>query len=439
MGGTDVTLTIERLLVDDLRFPTSRERHGSDAMNRDPDYSAAYVTLATNTPLQGHGLVFTLGRGNEICAAAVAALRPLVEGRTLDEIVSQFAMFWRELTQETQLRWLGPEKGVVHMATAAIVNAVWDLWAKQQGKPLWQLVCDLSPEQLVSCIDFRYLTDELTPDDATDILSSRLSTRQQRIEILRQQGYPAYTTSAGWLGYDDEYLRQRCRAAIADGWQSFKVKVGANLDQDRHRLRIVRSEIGPDRILMLDANQIWDVDQAIAWTRELSEFQPLWIEEPTCPDDILGHAKIARAVHPIGVATGEAAQNRVLFKQLLQAQAIRYCQLDSCRLAGVNEVLAVMLLAAKFGVPVCPHGGGVGLCEHTQHLSIIDFVCISGSLEDRYLEYVDHLHEHFTSPVQVRNGRYIVPTSPGYSLDLKAATLVEYRFPDGPVWQRQRP
>ncbi len=434
--------TISRLRVTDIRFPTSWEQHGSDAMNKDPDYSAAYVTLETDGPHVGHGLVFTLGRGTHLCVNAIEALAARVEHQSLESITTNFAQFWRELTTgDSQLRWLGPEKGTVHMAAGAIINAIWDLWAKTEQKPLWQLLCELSPEKLVSTIDFRYLTDAITPDEAREILEQVAPTRTDRIQQLKEDGYPAYTTSTGWLGYSDERLRHLCQAALADGWTSFKIKVGGDLQQDLHRLRIVREEIGDDHTLMLDANQIWDVNEAIEWMGELAQFNPTWIEEPTSPDDVVGHQRIAEAIQPIGVATGEMGQNRVLFKQLLQLQAIQFCQIDSCRLAGVNEVLSVMLMAAKFGVPVCPHGGGVGLCEHIQHLAIFDYVAVSGSLENHWTEYVNHLHEHFQDPVVIENGRYRVPTSPGYSLDLLPESISQYEYPDGSIWREhlQRP
>lgn len=421
--------------VDDVRFPTSLEQHGSDAMNPDPDYSAAYVTLRTDGPQTGHGLVFTLGRGTELCVAAILAYAPLLEGASLESLMQQPARFWRTLVGQSQLRWLGPEKGIVHMAAAALVNAVWDLWAKVHAQPLWLLLCQMTPAQLVDCIDFRYLSDALTPDEARQILQAQWPTRAARLDQLRALGYPAYTTSAGWLGYSDERLRLKCQEAVSQGWQALKLKVGADLEQDRHRLALVRSEIGPDRQLMVDANQVWDVEQAIEWMRQLAPYEPYWIEEPTSPDDILGHARIAREISPIRVATGEMVQNRVVFKQLLQAQAIHFCQLDSCRLGGVNEVLAVLLLAAKFQIPVCPHGGGVGLCEHIQHLSLFDYVCVSGTWTDRWTEYVDHLHEHFVDPVVIHQGRYQVPTRPGYSIEMRADSVADYRFPDGPVWR----
>jgi L-fuconate dehydratase len=430
-----IPVTITDVDVFDIRFPTSRTLDGSDAMHPDPDYSAAYVILRTDdATLEGHGLTFTIGRGNELCVAAVRVLTPLVIGRTLAELTADMAGCWRRLTSDSQLRWVGPEKGVIHLATAAVVNALWDLWAKSQGKPLWQLLCDMEPEQLVACIDFRYLTDALTPDDALALLRRNAASRHVRVQELLERGYPAYTTSAGWLGYPDEKIRQLCRQGIAAGWTHFKIKVGDNLDDDCRRAAIVRQEIGPDRKLMFDANQRWDVPQAIECMRVLARFDPWWIEEPTSPDDVLGHAAIARAIAPIGVATGEQCQNRVLFKQLLQAKAVRFCQIDSCRLGGVNEVLAVLLMAAKFGVPVCPHAGGVGLCEYVQHLAIFDYVCVSASLEERVVEYVDHLHEHFVDPVVIRNGRYMPPHAPGYSITMRPESLRIYQFPLGAAW-----
>jgi len=440
LRGTAAVTTIAQIDVHDVRFPTSRERDGSDAMNPDPDYSAAYVVLRTDRPdgLEGHGLTFTIGRGNELCVAAVQALAPLVRGLTLEEIKADMARFWRRLTSDSQLRWVGPEKGILHLATAALVNAVWDLYAKVEGKPLWQLLADMSPEQLVSCVDFRYLTDALTPEEAIVMLRRHEPTRATRVAEMRHRGYPAYTTSAGWLGYPDEKIRRLCREGLAQGWSHFKIKVGRDLEDDLRRAAAVRAEIGPDRKLMLDANQVWDVGEAIRSMRELARFDPWWIEEPTSPDDVLGHAAIARAIAPVGVATGEQCSNRVVFKQLMQAGAIRFCQIDSCRLGGVNEVLAVLLLAAKFGVPVCPHAGGVGLCEYVQHLAIFDYVSVSASLEDRVVEYVDHLHEHFVDPVVIRAGRYMPPTAPGYSITMRPESLARYRYPDGPAWSSLR-
>ncbi|MDQ2666272.1 MAG: L-fuconate dehydratase [Gemmatimonadota bacterium] len=428
--------TIVSLEAFDIRFPTSVDHDGSDAMNADPDYSAAYVVLRTDAAdgIEGHGLTFTIGRGNELCVAAAELLAPLVVGLTLDEITADMGAFWRCMVGDSQLRWVGPEKGVIHLATAAVVNAVWDLWAKCEGKPLWKLLADMSPEEIVRCVDFRYITDAITPAEATQLLRSRTSGHAAReVELLRE-GYPAYTTSAGWLGYSDDKIRRLCREGIAEGWSHFKIKVGLDIADDVRRASIIRDEIGPDRKLMMDANQVWSVHEAIASMRELAKFDPWWIEEPTSPDDVLGHATIARAVAPIGVATGEHCQNRVVFKQLMQAGAIKFCQIDSCRLGGVNEVIAVLLMAAKFGIPVCPHAGGVGLCEYVQHLSIFDYICVSGSLEDRIVEYVDHLHEHFLDPVTIRDGRYIPPSAPGYSITMRPESLAEFAYPDGPVW-----
>ena len=424
-------MNITQLHVRDIRFPTSRDLSGSDAMNPDPDYSAAYVVLETDGSHSGHGLTFTLGRGTEIVAAAARAMRPLILGRSLEECTADMGSFWRRLTGDSQLRWIGPDKGAVHLATAAIVNAVWDLWAKSAGKPVWRLVADLSPAEFVRLIDFRYLTDALAPGEALAMLERQAAGRAERIQRMEALGYPAYTTSAGWLGYSDTKVRELCREGLAEGWDRFKIKVGCDLDDDRRRCAIIRDEIGPERILMTDANQVWDVAEAIDWMRELAPYRPHWIEEPTCPDDVLGHKAVREALKPfgIGVATGEMCQNRVLFKQFLQAEAVDFVQIDSTRLGGVNEVLAVLLLAAKFGKPVCPHAGGVGLCEYVQHLALIDYVCVSASLENRVLEYVDHLHEHFLEPVTMRNGRYLPPAAPGYSIEMKPASLATYEHP----------
>ena len=421
--------TITAVEALDIRFPTSRSLDGSDAMNPDPDYSVAYVIVRTDDEAAtGHGFTFTIGRGNEICVAAIEALRPLVVGRSLEDVFADMGAFWRSLVGDSQLRWIGPEKGAIHLATAAVVNAVWDLYAKREGKPLWKLLVDLSPEEIVACVDFRYLTDALTHDEALELLRPNVSTKCEREAEMRRDGFPAYTTSFGWLGYPDEKMRRLCRDAVAEGWTQFKMKVGANLEDDVRRAALLRQEIGPDRKLMMDANQAWDVGQAIANMRRLAEFDPWWIEEPTSPDDVLGHAAIARALAPIRVATGEHVHNRVMFKQLLQADAIGFCQIDTCRLGGVNEVIAVLLLAAKFGVPVCPHAGGVGLCEYVQHLSLFDYIAVSADLTDRVIEYVDHLHEHFVSPVVMRDGRYMPPEDPGYSAEMKPDSLVEHRF-----------
>jgi L-fuconate dehydratase len=405
-------------------------------MNPDPDYSAAYVILRTDDPrgLEGHGLTFTIGRGNELCVAAIKALEPLLLGQRLEALTSDLGAFWRRLTGDSQLRWVGPEKGVIHLATAAVVNALWDLYAKMEGKPLWKLLVDMPPEQLVSCIPFDYLTDALTPDEAVALLRRNLATRAEREAELMARGFPAYITSAGWLGYSDEQTRSLLREALEAGWTHFKMKVGRNLAEDIRRATLIREEVGWEHKLMMDANQVWDVPQAISYIRELERFAPHWIEEPTSPDDILGHAAIARAIAPIGVATGEHCHNRVIFKQLLQARSVSFCQIDACRLGGVNEALAVLLLAAKFGVPVCPHAGGVGLCEYVQHLSAFDYICVSASLEHRVLEYVNHLHEHFLDPVVIRDGHYLLPSAPGYSITMKPESLARYQFPNGATW-----
>jgi L-fuconate dehydratase len=418
----------------DVRFPTSLRLDGSDAMHHAPDYSAAYVIFRTSDPgLEGHGFCFTLGRGTEVCVEAIRALAPAVVGQKAEDLFGDMGGLWRRLVGDGQLRWLGPEKGVIHLATAAVVNAVWDLYAKTRGKPLWKLLVDLEPEEIVALVDFRYLTDALTPDDALGLLRARAGTRAEREARLLAAGYAAYDTSPGWLGYDDDKLRRRCRDAVAAGFTHVKLKVGASLDDDLRRLRIAREVLGPDRGLMLDANQVWSVPEAIAWMGELARFQPWWIEEPTSPDDVLGHAAIARAVAPVRVVTGEHVHNRVMFKQLMQAGAVAACQVDACRLAGVNEVVAVLLLAARFGVPVCPHAGGVGLCELVVHLSAFDYVAVSGSLDERMIEYVDHLHEHFVEPVRVVGGRYRLPRAPGYAA-MTPRALSEHRFPDGPAW-----
>jgi len=435
--GDSLPITITDLVTSDIRFPTSRSLDGSDAMNPNPDYSAAYVVLRTDRPsgFQGHGLTFTIGRGNDLCAAAIEALKPLVVGKTLESITADFGAFWNDITGDSQLRWLGPEKGIIHLATGAVVNAVWDLYAKTEGKPLWKLLVDMTPEQLVACIPFRYITDALTPDEALEILRRNLPMRAEREAEMLSRGFPAYTTSAGWLGYSDEKLRRLLREAVAGGWSYFKMKVGRDLEEDLRRAAIIREEIGSSRKLMMDANQVWDVGQAVSWMKELARFDPYWIEEPTSPDDVLGHATIAKAITPIAVATGEHCHNRVMFKQFLQADAIKVCQIDSCRLGGVNEVLAVLLLAAKFRIPVCPHAGGVGLCEYVQHLSIFDYIAVAESLDGRTLEYVDHLHEHFVDPVVIEGGRYMAPKAPGYSITMKPESLETYRFPDGAAWK----
>ena len=429
-------VTVKDIVVRDIRFPTAKSLDGSDAMNADPNYSAAYVVLKTDSAdgLEGHGLTFTIGRGNELCVAAMNALKPLVVGLTVSS-GANMGDFWRRLTSDSQLRWVGPEKGVIHLATAAIVNALWDLYAKIERKPLWKLLVDMSPEEVVECIPFHYITDALTPEEALAILRRNEGSKQERERQILKTGYPAYTTSAGWIGYSDEKVRTLVRAGLDEGWTHFKMKVGRSLEEDVRRARIIREEIGWDRKLMMDANQVWDVSEAIGYMKELAQFDPYWIEEPTSPDDVLGHSEIARAIAPIGVATGEHCQNRVMFKQLLQAGAIKFCQIDSCRLGGVNEVLAVLVMATKFGVPVCPHAGGVGLCEYVQHLSIFDYVAVSACLDDRIVEYVNHLHEHFIHPVKINSARYMPPMEPGFSIEMKPASLDRFEYPGGEAWQ----
>lgn len=429
-----MTIIITDVIARDVRFPTSQALDGSDAMNPDPDYSAAYVVLKTDHALEGHGLTFTIGRGNELCVEAIKALAPLVLGRAVDSFTKDMGAFWRHITGDSQLRWVGPEKGVIHLATAALVNAVWDLYAKIENKPLWKLIADMTPEEVVRCVDFRYITDAITSDEALALLRKNASTKADRKAELLEVGYPAYTTSAGWIGYSDDKIRQLCQEALAEGWKDFKIKVGRDVEDDIRRCRIIREEIGEKNHLMLDANQYWDVEQAIEHMRHLAQFNPWWIEEPTSPDDVLGHARIAKAIAPIKVATGEHCQNRVIFKQLMQADAMHFCQIDSCRLGGVNEVLAVYLMAAKFGVPVCPHAGGVGLCEYVQHLQMIDYIVISADKTDRVVEYVDHLHEHFQDPVIIKNGAYMPPQSAGYSITMKPESLSRYEFPVGAAW-----
>ncbi|MFF7486578.1 L-fuconate dehydratase [Streptomyces luteogriseus] len=420
----------------DIRFPTSRELDGSDAMNPDPDYSAAYVVLRTDAAdgHEGHGFAFTIGRGNEVQVAAIEALSGHLVGRDLDALCADPSTLNRDLIGDSQLRWLGPEKGVMHMAVGAVVNAVWDLAAKRAGLPLWRLLAEADPEWIVRQVDFRYLTDALTPEEALTLLRRGRPGAGERTARLLESGYPAYTTSPGWLGYDDDKLTRLAAEAVADGFRQIKLKVGADLDDDIRRCRVARSVIGPDVRMAVDANQRWDVDEAIRWTKALAEFDPYWIEEPTSPDDILGHAAIRRAVAPVKVATGEHVQNRIVFKQLLQAGALDVVQIDAARVGGVPENLAILLLAAKFGVPVCPHAGGVGLCELVQHLSMFDYVALTGTTEDRVIEYVDHLHDHFLDPVVIREGRYTAPTAPGFSAAMRPGSLARYTYPGGAFW-----
>lgn len=420
---------ITDLRVFDLRFPTSASLDGSDAMNPDPDYSAAYVILDTDRPgLVGHGLTFTIGRGNDICCMAIQAMRHLVVGQNIGDILKHPGHFWRHLTSDSQLRWIGPEKGAIHLATGAIVNAVWDLLAKDAGKPVWRLVADMSAEEIADIVDYRYLTDVLTRDEAVEILRRAEPGKAERIARLEKEGYPCYTTSAGWLGYDDEKLRRLAQEAVDAGFDHIKMKVGRDLDDDIRRLRIAREVIGPDRYLMIDANQVWEVGEAIEWVQKLAFAKPFFIEEPTSPDDVAGHRKIREAIGPVKVATGEMCQNRIMFKQFIAEGAIDIVQIDSCRMGGLNEVLAVLLIAAKYGLPVWPHAGGVGLCEYVQHLSMIDYVAVSGTKDGRVIEYVDHLHEHFLDPCVIRNAAYMPPERPGFSIEMKQQSIEDYTF-----------
>ena len=419
----------------DLRFPTSKEHIGSDAVNKDPDYSAAYCMLETDAGLEGHGLTFTLGRGTELCVTALEYLARFVRGRSLHDLTSDLNALYLQLTGDTQFRWLGPEKGVIHLACGALINAVWDLYAKSEGKPVWRLLADMSPEQIVAAIDFRYISDALSREEALEILRRGKQGRAERLSQLQTSGYPAYTTSAGWFGFSDEKIRRLCREGVADGWTHFKLKVGGEPQDDLRRGRIVREEIGWANWLMVDANQKWGVDEAIRRTIQLAELQPWWMEEPTSPDDILGHARIRREAAPTRIATGEHCHNSVMFKQLMQAGAMDVCQIDSCRVGGVNENLAILLMAAKFGIPVCPHAGGVGLCEYVQHLSFFDFLGVSCTMEDRVIEYVDHLHEHFLNPVNIRRAHYMLTEEPGYSIEILKQSIYQYSFPNGSAWR----
>lgn len=439
MSHTTYSATrIRGLSVRDIRFPTSLQADGSDAIHPDPDYSCTYVILYTDTDFKGHGISFTIGRGNELVVAAVKSLAQVVVGQELKKIYSDFAGTWRALTSESQMRWVGPEKGVLHLAVAAIVNALWDLWARISHKPLWKLLVDMEPETLVSTIDFRYIDDVLTQEEALTMLREMRPGKEGREERMIKRGYPAYTTAAGWLGYSQEKIECLLKGYMAQGWRHFKIKVGQDLEDDKRRCKIVRDLIGDDRTLMVDANQKWGVDQAVDWMKELAPYKPLWIEEPTSPDDVLGHATIAKALRPlgIGVATGEMCQNRVIFKQLLQAEAIDYCQIDPCRLGGVNEVLAVYLMAKKFNVPVCPHAGGVGLCEMVQHLQMWDYISVSGTTKDRIIEYVDHLQEHFKHPRKVAHCHYLAPKVAGYSVEMWEESLRKYEYPYGSEWKK---
>ena len=427
-------ILITGVRVIDLRFPTSRDHIGSDAVNKDPDYSAAYCILETNAGIAGYGLTFTLGRGTDLVVQAARYLSRYVVNRPLSSITEDFRAFSRQLTDDSQFRWLGPEKGVIHLATGALVNAVWDLYARVEKKPLWKLLSDLEPHQLLSAVDFRYIDDALNQDEAIEILERARGGKAERLALLEKNGYPAYTTSVGWFGYSEEKIRRLCHEALAEGWTHFKLKVGGDPAEDLRRGRIVREEIGWTNRMMVDANQKWGVLEAIDRTRQLAELKPWWMEEPTNPDDVLGHARIRREVPQVRIATGEHCHNRVMFKQFLQAEALDVVQLDSCRVGGVNENLAILLLAAKFDVPVCPHAGGVGLCEYVQHLSVFDFLSVSTTMENRVIEFVDHLHEHFVTPVHIRDGHYQLPAEPGYSIEIREESLNRFAYPEGEAW-----
>lgn len=434
MAGSNKVISLKTV---DVRFPTSESLDGSDAINKDPDYSAAYVILETEQGNKGYGLVFTIGRGNDICCKAIESMRHLVVGYDLEDIKSDMFSFYDQLRSDSQLRWLGPEKGVVHMAVGAIANAVWDMWARDAGKPIWKLLCDMSPEQFVDCLDLRYVSDVLTKEEALKMVKANEPGKPERSRYLEKNGYPSYTTSAGWLGYSDEKLARLCQEALDEGFTHLKLKVGVSVEDDLRRCSIARGVIGDEVKLMIDANQIWEVDQAIEWVNKLAEVKPWFIEEPTSPDDIFGHKKIKDNIGDIKVATGEHCQNRILFKQFIANDALDIVQIDSCRLASINEILTVYLIAAKYGKPVCPHAGGVGLCEYVQHLSMIDYVCISANLTDRVIEFVDHLHEHFEDPCVIKNGAYQVPSQPGYSIKMFEQSLDMYRYPDGSEWVKR--
>jgi L-fuconate dehydratase len=404
-------------------------------MNIAPDYSAAYIILKTDIPdLEGHGHTFTIGRGNEICVKAIESISDVIKGKYLDDITNNWLEFYYSIVNDSQLRWIGPEKGAIHLATAALFNALWDLKAKYERKPLWQLICNMSPDELIAIIDFKYIEDALTKNKALEILLKNFDTREQRIQKITNDGYPAYTTSAGWLGYSTDKLKSLCRKAKQENWKYVKFKVGSNLEEDISRLTIARDILGDDIVFMIDANQVWGVDEAIDWVNSLKKFNPWFIEEPTSPDDILGHKKIRESVKPIMVATGEHCHNKVMFKQFFQANAIDICQLDSCRLGSLHEILAVQLLAENFNKAICPHAGGVGLCEYVQHLAIIDYVCVSADLKGRVLEYIDHLHENFLFPCKINHGAYVIPRNYGYSATIKKEAIDSYKYPNGSFW-----
>lgn len=421
----------------DIRFPTSENLDGSDAINKDPDYSAAYVELTSELGNKGFGLIFTIGRGNDICCQAIECMEHLVIGYDLNDIKADMNRFYDQLRSDSQLRWLGPEKGVIHMAAGAVVNAVWDMWARDEGKPLWRLLSDMEPEQFVNCLDLRYVSDVLTKEQALEMVKANQATKQQRIKYIEDNGYPSYTTSAGWLGYSDEKLARLAKEAVDQGFKHIKLKVGVSIEDDLRRCSIAREVIGHDVKLMIDANQIWEVDQAIDWVKELAVTKPWFIEEPTSPDDVFGHKKIKQNIGDIMVATGEHCQNRIMFKQFIANDAIDIVQIDSCRLASVNEILTVYMMAAKYKKPVCPHAGGVGLCEYVQHLSMIDYVQISADLTDRVVEFVDHLHEHFEDPCIIVDGAYAAPKLPGYSIKMYEESIAAYSYPHGSEWVKR--
>ncbi|XP_059050856.1 mitochondrial enolase superfamily member 1-like [Achroia grisella] len=431
-------LKIVELDVKDVRFPTSLGSHGSDALHTDPDYSCAYVTITTENGRQGFGLTFTCGRGTEIIVLTIRSMKRFVLGKNAEDIFANFAGFWRTITNDSQMRWIGPEKGVVHLAVAAILNSLWDLWAKIENKPLWKLLVDMEPEELVSTIDFRYITDVVTKSEAIQILEAKKSGKEAREKYLYENGYPAYTTQVGWMGYSDELVKQLCHKYLNLGFTHFKVKVGVNFEDDYRRCSAVRNHIGSDKVLMIDANQAWSVNEAIEWVKNLAPLKPLWVEEPTSPDDVLGHAAISEALKPygIGVATGEMCANRVMFKQFLQSGGMQYCQIDSARIGSVNEILSVYIMAEKLKVKVCPHAGGVGLCEMVQHLQFWDYISLSGTMEGRLIEYVDQQHEHFIDPCIVENARYLTPKVAGYSTEFLPETLDKFSYPNGTEWQR---
>jgi L-fuconate dehydratase len=425
--------TLTSVVTQDVRFPTSLELDGSDAVNVDPDYSAAYVTVSLDNGEQGHAFVFTCGRGNEILTHAIDVYARLLVGRDADELVNNLGEASKRLIHDSQMRWLGPEKGVSQMACGALVNALWDVRARREGKPLWLLLAEMAPEEIVDVIDFTHIRAALSPDEALDILRRGQKGKADRIAELQADGFPAYTTSPGWLGYSDEKLLRLSRQAFEDGFGMVKLKVGGSLEDDRRRLALVRREV-PGLRVAIDANQRWDVPEAIEWVSALADFDPYWIEEPTSTDDILGHARIREGVSPVRVATGEAVHNRIMFKQLLEAQAIDVLQLDATRVGGVNENVANLLLAARFGVPVCPHAGGVGLCEVAQHFSFFDYAAVSADQEGRFIEYVDHLHEHFAEPVRVERGRYQAPRLAGIGAEMLAESRTHWTHPAGPGW-----